>query len=31
MAIDVRPATTGDLAAVRTLLGHLHERPADVA
>jgi GNAT superfamily N-acetyltransferase len=31
MAIDVRPATTGDLAAVRTLLGHLHDRPGDVA
>ena len=31
MAIDVRPATTGDLAAVRRLLGHLHEQPETVA
>jgi ribosomal protein S18 acetylase RimI-like enzyme len=31
MAIDVRPATTGDLAAVRTLLAHLQDRPGDVA
>ncbi len=31
MAIDVRPATTGDLAAVRALLGHLHDQPGDVA
>src|SRR4051812_49753051 len=31
MAIDVRPATTGDLAAVRQLLGHLHDQPSDVA
>jgi ribosomal protein S18 acetylase RimI-like enzyme len=31
MAIDVRPATTGDLVAVRRLLGHLHEQPGDVA
>src|ERR1044072_8309642 len=27
MAIDVRPATTGDLAAGRALLGHRHDQP----
>src|SRR3954470_4055910 len=31
MAIGVRPATTGDLAAIRRLLGHLHGSSADVA
>src|SRR5512132_4075074 len=31
MAIDVRPAGVPDLAAVRRLLGHLHEPPTEVA